>query len=46
MARITISDLAPVQTLTPEELVQIFGAGRRTFRPTLEGVPLPIILAA
>ena len=34
MARIMIEDLSPAdESLTPEELEQIEGAGRRLFRP-------------
>ena len=36
MARITIEDLPVGENLTPEEEELIFGAGRRSFRPTLE----------
>jgi hypothetical protein len=46
MARITINDMSPVQTLTPVELEQIFGAGRRTFRPTFEALENRELLAS
>jgi len=39
MARIRIEDLPPDADLTPEELEQIYGgAGRPSFRPSLEGL--------
>jgi endo-1,4-beta-D-glucanase Y len=38
MARIRIEDLPPDTDLTPEELERIFGAGRPSFRPTVEGL--------
>lgn len=38
MARIRIEDLPPVEDLTQEELVEIFGAGRASFRPTFESL--------
>ncbi len=46
MARITINDLPPVEMLTTEELELIFGAGRRTFRPTLEALEDRQLLSA
>ena len=49
MDRITIEDLPVVDNLTPEEEELIFGAGRRSFQPTLEtyapGAPIPDIFA-
>lgn len=38
MARIKIEDLPVVENLTPEEEELIFGAGRPSFRPTLESL--------
>src|SRR6516225_1471112 len=38
MARIRIDDLPPDTDLTPEELEQIYGAGRPSFRPSLESL--------
>ena len=36
MPRIRIADLPQLQDLTPEQLKELFGAGPRRFRPTLE----------
>jgi hypothetical protein len=38
MARIRIEDLPPVENLTPEELEEILGAGRQSFRPAFEAM--------
>jgi hypothetical protein len=38
MARIRIDDLPITETVTPEEQEQILGAGRRSFRPSIEGL--------
>jgi hypothetical protein len=39
MARIRLDDLPPEETLSPEELERLFGAGvRDSFRPTFEGL--------
>ncbi len=38
MAHLHIDDLAAAQTLTPEELEQIMGAGRASARPTVEAL--------
>jgi FG-GAP-like repeat len=36
--RIAIEDLPAFESLSPEEMARIFGAGRRTFRPTFESL--------
>jgi exo-beta-1,3-glucanase (GH17 family) len=46
MARIRIEDLPPADDLMPEEMEQIFGAGRTPFRPTLEGLETRDLMAA
>lgn len=38
MTRIRIEDLAPVEDLTPQEMEELFGAGRFSFRPTFEAL--------
>ena len=47
MARITIEDLSPDTDLTPEELELIYGgAGRRSFRPTIDSLEVREMYAA
>ena len=38
MARIQIEDLSTVESMTYEELAQLFGAGRPTFKPTFDAL--------
>jgi hypothetical protein len=45
MARIRIEDL-PVETLTPEEMEEILGAGRFEFKPTFEALEDRQLMAA
>jgi exo-beta-1,3-glucanase (GH17 family) len=46
MARIHIEDLSPTDNLMPEEMGQIFGAGRNSFRPMLENLETRDLMAA
>jgi hypothetical protein len=38
MTRIQFNDLPPFETLTPEAMEEIFGAGLRSFQPTIEAL--------
>jgi hypothetical protein len=38
MERIKIEDLPPVESLTPEELEEVFGAGLRLYKPMFEAL--------
>lgn len=38
MARIQIEDLSPVESLSAEEIEEIFGAGRKSFHPELQAL--------
>jgi exo-beta-1,3-glucanase (GH17 family) len=46
MARIRIEELPPADNLMPEEMEQIFGAGRTSFRPMLEGLETRDLMAS
>jgi hypothetical protein len=45
MARIQINEL-PVETLTPQEMEEIFGAGRCSFHPTFEALEARELMAS